>query len=250
MDAPTAMNTVTVSWIAAPVAHESATPPGDDAFGQPVVMTRLAGHRAHRPTKRRRPLRVTAALATLIGSAAIAGTYAFARNQGTGETTARAPARPARRTRRGGRTEHVARGVPVPGPASEPSPAHTADSREQPGAHNAFGGPLRADRGHAHHHGRAAGRRTAFRESEHHPARPRVADGPLREADAAPATTRGPRSSICNGASRSWGCGPSPCEDGTTGTSTTRRSGSRRSTASVATRRGSTARPLGSGWSP
>ncbi|MEU8938599.1 peptidoglycan-binding protein (plasmid) [Streptomyces goshikiensis] len=91
-DAPTAMNTVTVSWVAAPVSHESATPPGDDAFGQPVVMTRLAGHRAHRPTKRRRPLRVTAALATLIGSAAIAGTYAFARNQGAGETTAQAPA--------------------------------------------------------------------------------------------------------------------------------------------------------------
>ncbi|WP_159046081.1 peptidoglycan-binding domain-containing protein [Streptomyces sp. WM6372] len=55
-------------------------------------MSRPAAHRAHRPTKQRRPLRVTAALATLIGSAAIAGTYAFARSQDTDEATAQAPA--------------------------------------------------------------------------------------------------------------------------------------------------------------
>ncbi|MFF3088737.1 peptidoglycan-binding protein [Streptomyces nojiriensis] len=85
------MTTATMSWVAAQVAHESGPPSGGDAFGRPVVLSRPAGHRAHRPTKRRRPLRVTAALATLIGSAAIAGTYAFARSQDTGET-AQAPA--------------------------------------------------------------------------------------------------------------------------------------------------------------
>lgn len=86
------MDTATVSWVAAQAAHESGPPPGGDTIGQPVVMSRSAGHRAHRPTKRRRPLRVTAALATLIGSAAIAGTYAFARSQGTGDATAQATA--------------------------------------------------------------------------------------------------------------------------------------------------------------
>ncbi|MFD3466652.1 peptidoglycan-binding protein [Streptomyces sp. NPDC058682] len=91
-DEPSTMNTATVSWVAAQVAHESGPPPGGDAFGQPVVLSRPAGHRAYRPPKQRRPLRVTAALATLIGSAAIAGTYAFARSQDTGETTAQAPA--------------------------------------------------------------------------------------------------------------------------------------------------------------
>ncbi|MFF2789827.1 peptidoglycan-binding protein [Streptomyces sp. NPDC058049] len=92
---PSTMNTATVSWVAAQVAHESGPPPGGDAFDQPVVMSKPTGHRAHRahrPTKQRRPLRVTAALATLIGSAAIAGTYAFARSQDAGEATAQAPA--------------------------------------------------------------------------------------------------------------------------------------------------------------
>ncbi|MFC9824455.1 peptidoglycan-binding protein [Streptomyces erythrochromogenes] len=86
------MNTATVSWVVAQVVHESGPPPGGDAFGQPIVMSRPGGHRAHRPAKQRRPLRVTAALATLIGSAAIAGTYAFARSQDAGEATAQAPA--------------------------------------------------------------------------------------------------------------------------------------------------------------
>ncbi|MFF4456866.1 peptidoglycan-binding protein [Streptomyces goshikiensis] len=89
---PSTMNTATVSWVVAQAAHESGPPPGGDAFGQPVVMSRPAGHRTHRPTKQRRQLRVTAALATLIGSAAIAGTYAFARSQDTGEAAAQAPA--------------------------------------------------------------------------------------------------------------------------------------------------------------
>ncbi|WP_327381537.1 peptidoglycan-binding domain-containing protein [Streptomyces sp. NBC_01207] len=91
-DGPSTMDTATVSWVAAQAAHESAPPPGGDIIGQPVVMSRSAGHRAHRPTRRRRPLRVTAALATLIGSAAVAGTYAFARSQDTGEARAQAPA--------------------------------------------------------------------------------------------------------------------------------------------------------------
>ncbi|MFJ6484605.1 peptidoglycan-binding protein [Streptomyces sp. NPDC091682] len=93
-DEPTTMSTATVSWVVTQVVHESGPPPGaaGHAFGQPVVMSRPKGHRAHRPAKQRRPLRVTAALATLIGSAAIAGTYAFARSQESGETTAHAPA--------------------------------------------------------------------------------------------------------------------------------------------------------------
>ncbi|MFI8392612.1 peptidoglycan-binding protein [Streptomyces sp. NPDC085540] len=91
-DGPTAMNTATVSWVVAQGPYESGPPPGGDAFGQPVFMSRPSGHRAHRPAKQRRPLRVTAALATLIGSAAIAGTYAFARSQDAGEATAQAPA--------------------------------------------------------------------------------------------------------------------------------------------------------------
>ncbi|MFJ3840393.1 peptidoglycan-binding protein [Streptomyces sp. NPDC090054] len=90
-DAASTMNTATV-WVTAQVAYESGPPPGGDAFGQPVVMSSSAGHRARRPAKQRRPLRVTAALATLIGSAAIAGAYAFARSQDTGEATAHAPA--------------------------------------------------------------------------------------------------------------------------------------------------------------
>ncbi|WP_328786997.1 peptidoglycan-binding domain-containing protein [Streptomyces sp. NBC_00273] len=89
--APSTMDTATVSWVAAQAAYESGPPPGGDV-GQPIVMSRPAGHRAHRPAKQRRPLRVTAALATLIGSAAIAGTYAFARSQDSGEATAQAPA--------------------------------------------------------------------------------------------------------------------------------------------------------------
>ncbi|MFJ2747276.1 peptidoglycan-binding protein [Streptomyces sp. NPDC087297] len=86
------MDTATVSWVAAQAAYESGPPSGGDVIGPPVVMSRSAGHRAHRPAKQRRPLRVTAALATLIGSAAIAGTYAFARSQDAGEATAQAPA--------------------------------------------------------------------------------------------------------------------------------------------------------------
>ncbi|MGW6991995.1 peptidoglycan-binding protein [Streptomyces sp. NPDC054946] len=46
-------------------------------------MTRAAGHRRPEPPRRRRPLRLTAALATLIGSAAIAGAYALSRDQDT-----------------------------------------------------------------------------------------------------------------------------------------------------------------------
>ncbi|WP_327130271.1 peptidoglycan-binding protein [Streptomyces sp. NBC_01343] len=91
-DAPSIMDTATVWWVAAQVAHESGPPSGGDAFDQPIVMSRPAHHRARRPTKQRRPLRVTAALATLIGSAAIAGTYAFTRSQEFGEATAQAPA--------------------------------------------------------------------------------------------------------------------------------------------------------------
>ncbi len=86
------MDTATVSWVAAQAAYESGPPQRGDVLGQPIVMSRPTGHRAHRPAKQRRPLRVTAALATLIGSAAIAGTYAFARSQDTGEATAQAPA--------------------------------------------------------------------------------------------------------------------------------------------------------------
>lgn len=90
-DEPPTVNTATVSWVVTHLVRESGPPPGGDAFGQPVVMSRSGSHRAQRPTKQRRPLRVTAALATLIGSAAIAGTYAFARSQDT-EATAQAPA--------------------------------------------------------------------------------------------------------------------------------------------------------------
>ncbi|MFI5640102.1 peptidoglycan-binding protein [Streptomyces goshikiensis] len=46
-------------------------------------MTRAAGHRRPEPPRRRRPLRLTAALATLIGSAAVAGAYALSRDQDT-----------------------------------------------------------------------------------------------------------------------------------------------------------------------
>ncbi|MFD4737639.1 peptidoglycan-binding protein [Streptomyces virginiae] len=88
--APSTLDTATVSWVAAQAGYGSG--PGGDVIGQPVVMSRPTGHRAHRPTKQRRPLRVTAALATLIGSAALAGTYAFARSQDIGEATAQAPA--------------------------------------------------------------------------------------------------------------------------------------------------------------
>lgn len=89
---PITVNTAAVSWDAAQAAYESGPPPGEDVVGRPVVMSQPAGHRAYRPAKRRRSLRVTAALATLIGSAAIAGTYAFARSQDTGEATGQAPA--------------------------------------------------------------------------------------------------------------------------------------------------------------
>ncbi|WP_051805320.1 peptidoglycan-binding domain-containing protein [Streptomyces sp. NRRL F-2747] len=91
-DGQSAMDSATLSWVAAHVVREGDPLPGGYAFDQPVVMSRPAAHRAHRPTKQRRPLRVTAALATLIGSAAIAGTYAFVRSQDTGEATAQAPA--------------------------------------------------------------------------------------------------------------------------------------------------------------
>ncbi|MFD6183061.1 peptidoglycan-binding protein [Streptomyces goshikiensis] len=75
--------TTTVTWVVPQVAHESSPPTVGHAFGPPVVTTRAAGHRRPGPTRRRRPLRVTAALATLIGSAAVAGAYALSRDQDT-----------------------------------------------------------------------------------------------------------------------------------------------------------------------
>ncbi|MFG2988318.1 peptidoglycan-binding protein [Streptomyces sp. NPDC048257] len=83
-DEPAAVtSTTTVTWVVPQVVRESR-PSGDGhAFGPPVDMTGPARHRAHGPTRRRRPLRITTALATLIGSAAIAGAYALSRDQDT-----------------------------------------------------------------------------------------------------------------------------------------------------------------------
>ncbi|MFD5885167.1 peptidoglycan-binding protein [Streptomyces sp. NPDC060334] len=88
-DGPTA---TTVSWVIPQVVHESELPPGSERFGPPVVMVRSGGHRARRPERRRRPLPIAAALATLIGSAAIAGTYALVRGHDTRDVTAPPPA--------------------------------------------------------------------------------------------------------------------------------------------------------------
>ncbi|MFG2978183.1 peptidoglycan-binding protein [Streptomyces sp. NPDC048331] len=55
--------------------------PEDHALPATVVLSAAGGHRARKPRRRHRPLRLTAALATLIGSAALAGTYAFSRDQ-------------------------------------------------------------------------------------------------------------------------------------------------------------------------
>ncbi|MFJ4314244.1 peptidoglycan-binding protein [Streptomyces lavendulae] len=71
---PAATTSSTGVWAVPDVGHES---------GPPVVITRAAGHRRPEPPRRRRPLRLTAALATLIGSAAITGAYAFSRDQDT-----------------------------------------------------------------------------------------------------------------------------------------------------------------------
>ncbi|MFG2748339.1 peptidoglycan-binding domain-containing protein [Streptomyces xanthophaeus] len=90
-----------MTWVIPRVVQDGGPPAGWETFGEPVVMAREAHHGAHgahgahraRPAaKRRRPLRITAALATLIGSAAIAGTYAFSRNHDAGQAAAQAPA--------------------------------------------------------------------------------------------------------------------------------------------------------------
>ncbi|MER6386859.1 peptidoglycan-binding protein [Streptomyces sp. NPDC001523] len=87
-DGPTA----TTSWVVPQVAGESEPPAGSEVFGPPVVMVRTGGHRARRLERRRRPLPITAALATLIGSAAIAGTYALVRGHDTRDVAAPPPA--------------------------------------------------------------------------------------------------------------------------------------------------------------
>ncbi|WP_392896167.1 peptidoglycan-binding protein [Streptomyces sp. LN699] len=82
----------TVSWVIPQVVHESELPPGSERFGPPVVVVRTGAHRAHKPARRRRQLPLTAALATLIGSAALAGTYALGRDQDSRDVTAPPPA--------------------------------------------------------------------------------------------------------------------------------------------------------------
>ncbi|MFF3429665.1 peptidoglycan-binding protein [Streptomyces sp. NPDC002602] len=88
-DGPTATK---VSWVVPQMVHESEPLPGSERFGPPVVMVRTGAHRARKPARRRRPLPITAALATLIGSAAIAGTYALVRGHDTRDVTAPPPA--------------------------------------------------------------------------------------------------------------------------------------------------------------
>ncbi len=80
-DRPAAGTTGTGVWVAPHVVHESRPSTGGDSFGSAVVITRAAGHRRPAPPRRRRPLRLAAALATLIGSAAVAGAYALSRDQ-------------------------------------------------------------------------------------------------------------------------------------------------------------------------
>ncbi|WP_031152849.1 peptidoglycan-binding domain-containing protein [Streptomyces xanthophaeus] len=85
----------TVTWVIPRVVQDGGLPAGPEPLGEPVVLAREAHHgvhRAHPATKRRRTLRITAAVATLIGSAAIAGTYAFSRDHDAGQSTAQAPA--------------------------------------------------------------------------------------------------------------------------------------------------------------
>ncbi|MGI5451158.1 peptidoglycan-binding protein [Streptomyces sp. CA-243310] len=82
----------TVAWVVPQMVHESELPPGSERFGPPVVLVRPGSHRAHKPARRRRRLPLTAALATLIGSAALAGTYVLGRDQDSRDVTAPPPA--------------------------------------------------------------------------------------------------------------------------------------------------------------
>ncbi|MEV6580448.1 peptidoglycan-binding protein [Streptomyces sp. NPDC051582] len=91
-DPPAAVTTGTAAWAVPHAVHDSSPSTGGHALDPPVVLTRAAGHRRPEPPRRRRPLRLTAALATLIGSAALAGAYALTRDQDTRDAASPAPA--------------------------------------------------------------------------------------------------------------------------------------------------------------
>ncbi|MET9609601.1 peptidoglycan-binding protein [Streptomyces sp. NPDC006512] len=81
----------TAAWVVPRVVRASDLPPDTEVLGPPVAVTG-AGRRARRSAKERRHLPLTAAVATLIGCAAIAGTYAFSRERDTREMTSPPPA--------------------------------------------------------------------------------------------------------------------------------------------------------------
>ncbi|MFI9105502.1 peptidoglycan-binding protein [Streptomyces fildesensis] len=84
--------TDTLTWVVPRVGRESDLPSGRRSPGPPVRASRTAGHRAPRRTRRRRPLRITAVLLGLIGSATIAGTYALSRGQDARDVSSPPPA--------------------------------------------------------------------------------------------------------------------------------------------------------------
>ncbi|MEU6309416.1 peptidoglycan-binding protein [Streptomyces sp. NPDC047014] len=77
-------------YMSQPGPHGPA--PEAHAFPATVVLSPAGGHRARKPRRRHRPLRLTAALATLIGSATLAGAYALSRDQDTRNTASPPPA--------------------------------------------------------------------------------------------------------------------------------------------------------------
>ncbi|MFE3670215.1 peptidoglycan-binding protein [Streptomyces goshikiensis] len=66
--------------------------PGAHSLPATVVLSAAGGHRARKPRRRHRPLRLTAALATLIGSATLAGAYALSRDQDARNASSPPPA--------------------------------------------------------------------------------------------------------------------------------------------------------------
>ncbi|WP_423834470.1 peptidoglycan-binding protein [Streptomyces manipurensis] len=78
-------------WYASPPGPTGPAPEGH-AFPATVVLSAVGGHRARKPRRRHRPLRLTAALATLIGSATLAGAYALNRDQDTRNAASPPPA--------------------------------------------------------------------------------------------------------------------------------------------------------------
>ncbi|MFE2927892.1 peptidoglycan-binding domain-containing protein [Streptomyces goshikiensis] len=79
------------AWYVSPPGPPGPAPE-DHALPATVVLSAAGGHRARKPRRRHRPLGLTAALATLIGSATLAGAYALSRDQDTRNAASPPPA--------------------------------------------------------------------------------------------------------------------------------------------------------------